>query len=324
MSKMISCIGCGKELHHTASTCPGCGADQKLTMIPCVGCAKEIHYTASTCPGCGAVQPEATISKKGFNWIALFFPSAYYAGKGHFKKGLLLAFLGGLPVLYVLVPIYAGLKANKEITDKKEFNWGKAILAFFLQVMVLTVVQQMINSKKSRNRPDTAPVTVSNESIVPPTSSLPTDEDAFIQVVQTAQSKSHSAINDMQKGGIKAEREKGICKIIKGEAKNWVGKIIRIDANSDGKGVLEIEIAEKIKVKTWDNAFSDTGDDTLLSPDSEIFKTASAMKVGQSVKFSGAFFRGEDGACLKEGSITLDGKITDPEFIFRFSKFESL
>jgi hypothetical protein len=43
------------------------------------------------------------------------------------------------------------------------------------------------------------------------------------------------------------------------------------------------------------------------------------MKPGQIVTFSGTFFPGMDGDCLNESSLTLDGKLKSPEFIFRFA-----
>jgi hypothetical protein len=42
------------------------------------------------------------------------------------------------------------------------------------------------------------------------------------------------------------------------------------------------------------------------------------MKPGQIATFSGSFVPdGEN--CIRESSMTLNGKLTDPEFIFRFS-----
>lgn len=93
-------------------------------------------------------------------------------------------------------------------------------------------------------------------------------------------------------------------------------------ANGDGKGVLEIEIAPDAYVKTWNNAFSDTFDKTLFDPSNPVFAAASQLANGQSVVFSGTFLKASgssSGECVNESSITLDGKIKEPEFIFRFS-----
>lgn len=43
------------------------------------------------------------------------------------------------------------------------------------------------------------------------------------------------------------------------------------------------------------------------------------MKPGQKVIFSGRFFQGSDSDCLSESSLTLRGKLRQPEFIFRFA-----
>jgi hypothetical protein len=42
------------------------------------------------------------------------------------------------------------------------------------------------------------------------------------------------------------------------------------------------------------------------------------MKIGDMVRFSGGFFEDRDD-CFREASVTFDGSLTKPEFIFRFS-----
>lgn len=150
---------------------------------------------------------------------------------------------------------------------------------------------------------------------------LPPQETRFIEIVSTAQKQSRQANNDMQKGGFKASRDKALCELMTSlSVVDWVGTIDKIDSNSEGKGVLEVSIAPDIKVKTWNNSLSDIDSKTLIEPSSPVFAAASAMKRGQKVVFSGAFVRGSEGSCIEEGSLTLDGKIREPEFIFRFSQ----
>lgn len=149
---------------------------------------------------------------------------------------------------------------------------------------------------------------------------FPSAEARLIEIVSAAQTESRRAENDMQRGGIKAKRDKALCEAITTLAANdWIGTVEKVDSNSDGKGVLEIAIAEDITVKTWNNALSDMSSETLIEPGSPVFEAASAMKRGQRVAFSGTFFRGSDGDCLDEGSLSLRGKLQEPEFIFRFS-----
>jgi hypothetical protein len=46
------------------------------------------------------------------------------------------------------------------------------------------------------------------------------------------------------------------------------------------------------------------------------------MKIGDKARFSGEFFEDRDD-CFKEGSLTFDGSLREPEFIFRFSDLSS-
>lgn len=150
---------------------------------------------------------------------------------------------------------------------------------------------------------------------------LPQDEANFIRIVSSAQSDAKSAQNDMQVGGVKAKRDRALCDSgLSYVVNDWVGKLERIDSNSDGKGVLSVSIAPDILVKTWNNDLSDLMDGTLIAPGTALFEAASAMQRGQYVTFSGLLYRGSDGDCVKEASLTLKGKVTEPEFIFKFDK----
>ena len=145
---------------------------------------------------------------------------------------------------------------------------------------------------------------------------MPPAQVKFVEIVSSAQNQVKAASNDMQIGGIKAERDKALCQLISSPVvTNWVGTIKKVDANSDGKGVLAISIAPDVDV----NSLSDIGDDTLINPSSNLFAEASNMAKGQTVTFSGKFFKDRQD-CLKESSLSLKGKVSEPEFIFKFSK----
>jgi hypothetical protein len=149
------------------------------------------------------------------------------------------------------------------------------------------------------------------------------NQKQFIHIVRQAQSSSRAVTNEMQRGGVKARRDKAICEMVRNSGglnvSNWVGKITHLSANGDGKGILGIEIAPGITVKTWNNSLSDVLHHTLINPGSKLFEKASSMKIGQMVQFSGSFHPGSETECVYEASITLNGKISEPEFIMTFS-----
>ncbi len=152
-----------------------------------------------------------------------------------------------------------------------------------------------------------------------PYGTYPADEAAFIQAAATGQNAARTAENDLQKGAAKATRDAAMCAALRTKnVSNWTGKLTTVDANGEGKGVLTVEIAEGIEVKTWNNAFSDVMDATLIDPSSPVFTSALALKEGQTVKFSGTLLA-QERECLKETSLTLNGKLTSPSFLIRLS-----
>jgi hypothetical protein len=147
-------------------------------------------------------------------------------------------------------------------------------------------------------------------------------QEYFLKVVSEAQRKGKGADNDMQLGGIKAERDKKICKILEDTTiKNWSGRVSTISANREGRGILSIELDKGVSVTTWNNAFSDVFSDTLIEPGSKLFETASALRVGERVVFSGKFVKDGDN-CLREPSLRLKSEIANPQFIFKFISIE--
>ncbi|WP_238912517.1 hypothetical protein [Achromobacter xylosoxidans] len=153
----------------------------------------------------------------------------------------------------------------------------------------------------------------------------PKDQQEFLQIVAAAQRQARGAENDMQRGGIKASRDQQICAAMKSRSvTGWIGTVKLVDANSDGKGVFTVEISDDVRIKTWNNAFSDMSDKTMFEPGSAMFNTASNLKKGQRVKVSGSFLKGTQGDCLKEASLSLSGKVQDPDFIFRFLSIEPM
>jgi TPR repeat protein len=148
---------------------------------------------------------------------------------------------------------------------------------------------------------------------------MPESEKLLIAAVQKARAAYAAGANEMAQGAARPARAKAVCGGIKNlQVNDWIGEVQTLSSNSDGLGVLSIQIAEGIVIKTWNNAISDTSAKTLLDPESPVFKKAVLLKKGQRVKFAGQFIRDETD-CFREGSLTLKGSIAKPEYIFRFS-----
>ena len=190
------------------------------------------------------------------------------------------------------------------MSDKPKMSLTKKVLiAFAVLVVIAAFAGRNGESKKQ------------SEKAPEPAIEYPENETALIEASKKAMNKAKKAEN---------ERNNAICSSIGSfTVTDWVGTISKIDSNSDGYGVLKIELAKNIYVQTWNNSLSDTFDHTLIKPSTTLFETVSNLKKGQKVKFSGKFFKDDD-TCISEGSLSLDGKLKEPEYIFRFSQVTPL
>ena len=212
----------------------------------------------------------------------------------------------------------AGINNAEELAKSKEFKdvteMRTAEANGFNTALEYAKSQKFLSVKEMRD--------LEARRVADPYFDFPKDQRSFIQIILVAQRNQAAAENDMQRGGVKYKRDSEICDSVGRFVKGWFGTVDKVDSNSDGLGTLSIYIAPDIRVKTWSNAFSDRSDSTLIQPSSELFMKASSLKVGDKVVFSGNFFTGNDGDCFKESSLTLQGKLADPEFIFRFRSVE--
>lgn len=151
----------------------------------------------------------------------------------------------------------------------------------------------------------------------------PPDETTFIGIVDTAMKQYSAAESDFQKGALRPKRAKSTCSALKSTSiTGWVGTLDDLSTTSDGKGVISIKISNNIHLNTWNNAFSDIIDSTLVEPDTALYDDLGALKKGDKVIFSGNFIQ-SDTDCFEEGSFTLDGSLSDPAYIVKFLRINS-
>lgn len=159
----------------------------------------------------------------------------------------------------------------------------------------------------------------------PKTTSIATgkQQTAFAGIIDRSRSEFTAAQNDLAKGAFRQSRADELCQLLKNRSvSNWVGFLSELSSNSDGLGVITIDIGGGTEVKTWNNDFSDIGDKTMLRSSDPVFKAVINMKIGQPVVFSGKFMKG-DADCIAEGSLTQSGSMENPEFIMRFTSLKA-
>lgn len=165
---------------------------------------------------------------------------------------------------------------------------------------------------------ETTEAVVSEEPVAPTSSygEYPADQAAFIDGVTAAAQAYEDAATDLQQAKVLRDRNRDL--LADGEVSNWVGVLEDVSANNEGKAVVSVQISDDIHVKTWNNAFSDLADNTLIPESSPVYDALLAMEPGQQVVFSGSFVS-KDGGTVYPTNITDVFSAATPEFLFKFS-----
>ncbi len=155
-----------------------------------------------------------------------------------------------------------------------------------------------------------------------PATALPAGEQAFISEIEAAKQRYADAATDLQRSQAMRTRNKNLVKTLGGrEVTRWSGTIKRVGANGEGKAYVDIEIADDVVMGTWNNAFSDASDGTLIPTSSPFFEDLVALAPGDKVTFSGTLFRDDD-ATLRTMNITEAGSVLRPEFLMDFNSIK--
>ena len=167
----------------------------------------------------------------------------------------------------------------------------------------------------------TTSTTTTTTTTIPPVQT-PEIQKQFIAIIEDGRKKIGDSKTDLQKASALRDRDKALCAILSSySATDWIGEIDEIGANGEGKAHISITIADDMKVKTWNNAFSDLFDDTLIPESSPVFAQVLPLEDGNKIKFSAKFLRGRD-TCLKQGNLTDFYYGREPEFIVQITSVE--
>lgn len=149
--------------------------------------------------------------------------------------------------------------------------------------------------------------------------SIPERQGMFLDVTEAYSDRFLSASNELQQSVLRDERRNALLGALGSDPSisGWRGTISRLKTNTDGNAILSVRLSPNTTVGTWNNAFSDITDGTLIGKGTTLYATLMTMSVGEEVTVSGTFLPSdEDG--IRETSVTIRGSMTAPEFLFRF------
>ena len=90
-------------------------------------------------------------AQNGFSLMGLFFGPYYYAGYGKLKQGIFMSILTIIPLGWIVVGIYCGFCAKKDLKIKQiEFKWFNVfivvIIIFTIGVLISILSNVMLRS----------------------------------------------------------------------------------------------------------------------------------------------------------------------------------
>lgn len=142
---------------------------------------------------------------------------------------------------------------------------------------------------------------------------IPDQQRQFLSIVDDFAARYKAAPNDLVKGGLRPQRAKALCGLMKSPAvENWVGTVKTLSSNNAGKGTLAVFLGKKTNQSIVE---------VLIEPGTPVHEVATKLRKNQSVVFSGAFTRG-DKDCFEESSFTQKEAMTTPFWRFAFSSIK--
>jgi hypothetical protein len=147
---------------------------------------------------------------------------------------------------------------------------------------------------------------------------MPEDQLRFVRAVSEYASGFVGVRNELQQSTMRDQRKIVVSNVLGGySVKSWVGTINQLETNSEGKAILSVRVSPDIEIKTSNNALSDIASNTLIEKGTPVHSSLFSLSKGQQVMFSGNFFSSDDDF-IEETSMTIDGSMRNPEFLFKF------
>ena len=193
-------------------------------------------------------------------------------------------------------------------------------------VLVALFVMGLINApdqpKEGNSSSNAAKVSAENPNQVK--IAIPSDQEQFINAIENYVNSFRAAKNELQQSALRDQRKNELAKLMRGRSvSSWVGTISQLETNTEGKAILSIRVSPDIEIKTWNNALSDINSNTLITKGSELYSSLFNLSRGQKVQFSGSFFSSETDY-IEETSMTIQGSMRNPEFLFKFKSVKPL
>lgn len=177
-------------------------------------------------------------------------------------------------------------------------------------------------------QPESAATVATPESLAPP---MPEAESNFCWFVNSAaenyEKRRAGGANQIRLSEVRAARRKELRTLFGSgwnevRVKRWVGKVTSLSTTGDERAAVAVRLPCRATFRTWNNALSDRGHDTLIPASLPVYSSFAGFKQDQWIIFSGLLFSDRQDV-VAEMSVSESGSMRAPEFLFRFEAAEA-
>lgn len=146
---------------------------------------------------------------------------------------------------------------------------------------------------------------------------IPASQESFVSIAGLYRDQFNANSNPVVRKELRSARAHDLMTEGVGPSvKDWVGTVRSIDVAGEA-ATLSVEIGDHVSLVTWNNRVSDFEDNTLIPRGSDVYRAVMGLQRGDRIFMSGELIPGEADT-FKETSLTMDGSMQDPEYLFRF------
>lgn len=161
-----------------------------------------------------------------------------------------------------------------------------------------------------------------------PSLDLTDDQKIFVSLIEESKEAYNNAENSIQESRTRQARAEQVCAHFSDgfEVQEWQGEVKAIHSTMTGNVGIELLIAKNLTLQTAATSltFDNDTQKTLISEDSPLYETVAGLADGDTVRFAGEFIKGSEKDCVMEVSVTEEGGMTMPEFMFHVTSLDEV
>lgn len=150
---------------------------------------------------------------------------------------------------------------------------------------------------------------------------MPAVQQKFSETVADASAKYDETDNELKATKVIMDRDKSLCTATGGSFKGWKATVDDVGSTGDGYGYIAVIMEDDIELSTWNNALSDTFDNTLIKPSNKLYDVLMELSAGDEVTIAGDFAKGEN-TCVQTSNLTEVLNASSPDFKVNFSSIK--